>query len=266
MITQEYILKANDMNVEAKRSRYNATICKWIQRHVQAFIGQQNLYNYNKDVAMLDLIAGNQDDILVLLGIPLPKILAAYKVVHNLQGIPTPTIDFNLQDKLDQINGTAPLGAEEGPSIAPPATGGPPTQDPSPAPGDGELVVVIGDYQQPTNQDDEEEEQMMVDLTNAVETAAIGGRATVCRLIYNAVFKGTIESIWKFHSQCKENKETKQIKAAFTFPRLNQAAQLVAAVNAKKPPAQIPVLRGLVNETTSKATSAMERCIESLED
>ncbi len=44
---------------------------------------------------MLDLITGNQDDILVLLGIPLPKFLAAYKVAHNLQGIPTVTIDFN---------------------------------------------------------------------------------------------------------------------------------------------------------------------------
>ncbi len=75
---------------------------------------------------MLDLIAGNQDNILVSLGIPLPKFLAAYKVAHNLQGIPTPTINFNFQDKLDQINGTTPLGAEEAPPIAPPAFGGPP--------------------------------------------------------------------------------------------------------------------------------------------
>ena len=70
MITQEYILKANDMNVEAKRSRYNAAICKWIWGLAQAFIVQQNIYNYNEDVAVLDLIAGNQDDILVLLRIP----------------------------------------------------------------------------------------------------------------------------------------------------------------------------------------------------
>jgi hypothetical protein len=35
---------------------------------------------------MLDLIAGNQDQdyILVSLGIPLPKFLAAYKAAHNL--------------------------------------------------------------------------------------------------------------------------------------------------------------------------------------
>ncbi len=105
-----------------------------------------------------------------------------------------------------------------------------------------------------------------VDATNAVKTAAIRGRATVCCLIYNAVFKGTIEPIQKFHLQRKENKETKWIKAAFTLPRLNKAAQCVATVIAKEPLAQMPVLRGLVNETTNKATSAMERRIQSLED
>ncbi len=225
MITQEYILKDNDMNVEAKRSRYNAAICKWIWGLTQAFIAQQNIYNYNEDVAVLDLITGNQDGILVLLGISLPKFLAVYKAAHNLQGIPIPTIDFNFQDELDRINGTAPLGAEEAPPIAPPAVGGPPAQDPHLAPGNEQLVVVIGDNQQPDNQDDEEEEQMMMDATNAVKTAAIGGRATVCHLIYDAVFKGTIEPILKFHKQRKENEETKRIKTAFTLPRLNKAAQ-----------------------------------------
>ena len=106
----------------------------------------------------------------------------------------------------------------------------------------------------------------MVDATNAVKTAAIGGRATICRLIYDAVFKGTIEPIRKFHLQRKENEETKRIKAAFTLPRLNEAAQRVATIIAKEPPAQMPVLRGLVNETANKATSAMEQHIQSLED
>jgi hypothetical protein len=60
-----------------------------------AFIAQQNIYNYNEDIAVLDLIAGNQEDILVSLGIPLPKFLAAYKAAHKPQGISTPTINFN---------------------------------------------------------------------------------------------------------------------------------------------------------------------------
>jgi hypothetical protein len=86
MIMQEYGIKANNLNVNAKRTRYYAAICKWIRGLTQAFIAQQNIYNYNNNIAMLDLIAGNQDDILVLLGIPLPKFLAAYKAAQNLQG------------------------------------------------------------------------------------------------------------------------------------------------------------------------------------
>jgi hypothetical protein len=101
MIMQEYVLKANNLNVKAKQGSYHAAICKWIQGLAQAFIVQQNIYNYNEDVAVLDLTADNQDGILVLLGIPLPKFLAAYKAAHNLQGIPTPTINFNFQDELD---------------------------------------------------------------------------------------------------------------------------------------------------------------------
>ncbi len=99
----------------------------------------------------------------------------------------------------------------------------------------------------------------MIDVTNAVETAAIGGRAAICHLICGAVFKGTIKPIQKIHLQRKENDETKRINAAFTLPRLNKAAQRVATIIANEPPAQMPVLRGLVQKTAIKTTSAMER-------
>jgi hypothetical protein len=72
--------------------------------------------------------------------------------------------------------------------------------------------------------------------------------------------------IHKFHAQRKENEETKRIKAVFTLPRLNEAAKCVAFVIANEPPAQTPVLCRLVDESTTKATSAMERCIKSLKD
>jgi hypothetical protein len=106
----------------------------------------------------------------------------------------------------------------------------------------------------------------MIDATNAVKTEAIGGRVAVSRLIYDAIFKGTIKPIRKFHLQHKENKETMQIKATFTLPRLNKAAQRVATVTVNRPPTQMPILQGLVNETATKTTSAMERPIKSLED
>jgi hypothetical protein len=150
MITQEYDLRANDLNVDAKRGRYHASICKWIQGLAQAFIVQQNIYKYNKDITVLDLIACNQDDILFLLGIPLPKFLAAYKEAHNLQRIPTPTINFNVPAVLDQIKSTTPLGAEAAPPGAPPRPGAPFT------PGNGALVIIIGGNYS-GSQDDKEE-------------------------------------------------------------------------------------------------------------
>ena len=52
MITLEYVLKANDLNVKAKRTRYYTANCKWIRGLAQAFIVQQNIYNYSEDVAV----------------------------------------------------------------------------------------------------------------------------------------------------------------------------------------------------------------------
>jgi hypothetical protein len=58
----------------------------------------------------------------------------------------------------------------------------------------------------------------------------------------------------------------KQIKAAFTLPHLNKTAQCVATVIANKPPTQMPILQGLVNETATKTTSTMECHIKSFKD
>ncbi len=71
------MLKLDDIDVEAKRERYHAAICKWIRGLAQAFIAQHGINNYNKDVAVMDLIARAPEDILVPLGITLPKFLAA---------------------------------------------------------------------------------------------------------------------------------------------------------------------------------------------
>jgi hypothetical protein len=76
MIIQNYVLKADDMNVEAKRERFRAAICKWIRGLAQALIAQHGINNYNEDVTVMDLIASAPEDILVPLGINLPKFLS----------------------------------------------------------------------------------------------------------------------------------------------------------------------------------------------
>ena len=254
-ITKEYIIKANDLNVAAKKMRYHVAVCKWMRGLAQAFTAQQGVNNYSEVVAIIDLIAKHRDDILVPLGMTTKTFLAAYKAANNLQVIPSPTINFDFQELLDEINGT------------------PPGENPVAAPNDnnpnaGAIVIIgrannLGEFDLDGENDDDE----MIDAANAASQPmeGIGGRTAICGLIKNAIFKGTIEPIQKFHKQRNENDEAKRIKAAFTSPRLSDAAQRVASIIANKPAAQMPVLRGLVNETTSKSTSALERRIQSLE-
>jgi hypothetical protein len=232
---KEYVLKTNNMNVKAKRTRYHFAICKWIRGLAAAFIAQQGIPNYNEDVAVIDLLASSQDKILALLAIPLQNFLAAYEVANNLLGgIPTPTVTCNFIDKINHINNTTCFETAENATA---------------------FLTAPMEKEDTDIQDDDKNKQEMINATNAVKTMVIGGRATICRLILDAINKGTIEPILKFHLQCKENNETKRIKAAFTSLRLNKAAQRVATVIANEPPAQMPVLRGLVQETTAKLTS-----------
>jgi hypothetical protein len=172
------------MNVEAKRERYRAAICKWIRGLAQAFIAQHGINNYNEDVAVMDRIASAPIDILVPLGITLPKFLAAYKAANQLQGgIPTPTVNFNFQNELNHINGTPQLAIEAQPATV------------------THLTTCNNDVNRTETLFNKENnlEQEMMDSTNAVETAAIGGRAAICRLICGAIFKGTIKPIKKNH-------------------------------------------------------------------
>ncbi len=108
----------------------------------------------------------------------------------------------------------------------------------------------------------------MVDATNtaAQPMEGIGGRMAICRLIYNAIHKGMIDPILKFHKQRNANDEARRIKAAFTSPHLSNAAQHVASIIADKPAAPMPVLRRLVNKTMSKSTLVLECCIQLLKD
>ena len=56
------------------------------------------------------------------------------------------------------------------------------------------------------------------------------------------------------------------IKNAFTSVGLTDTAKRVANIIGRKPPAQQPVLWGLIDKTTSKKTAAMEQQIQLLED
>ncbi len=134
----------------------------------QAFTAQQGVNNYSKDVAIINLIAKHRYDILVPLGMTTKTFLAAYKAANNLQVIPSPTINFDFQGLLDEIK------------------------------------VVIGTNNMGEFDLDGENKNHDLEMVNAANAASqlmegIGGRTAICGLIYDAIFKGTIEPIQKFH-------------------------------------------------------------------
>ena len=69
------------------------------------FITQQGIENYNGDVAIMDIIAINQDALLVPIGLTIPQFLAVYKASNKLPLLPTPTVHCNFQNAIEQING-----------------------------------------------------------------------------------------------------------------------------------------------------------------
>ena len=149
----------------------------------------------------MDLLASAQDKIFALLAFPLQNFLAAYKAANNLLGwIPTPTVTFNFQDEINCINDTPRLETTEN-AIA--------------------SFTTPAEREDTDIQDNGKNKQEMIDATNAVKTAAIEGRANIFHLILDAINKGTIEPIHKFHLQLKGNNKTRCIKATFTSPHLN---------------------------------------------
>jgi hypothetical protein len=51
--------------------------------------------NYNKDGVVMDIIAINQDALLVPEGLTIPQFLVVYKITNKLPLLPTPTINCN---------------------------------------------------------------------------------------------------------------------------------------------------------------------------
>jgi hypothetical protein len=160
-----------------------------MQGLAQAFTTQQGVNIYSEDVAIIDLIAKHQDDILVPLGMTTKTFLAAYKAANNLQVIPSITINFDFQGLLDKINGTL---SEEKPAAAP-------NDDDDPNAG---AIVVIGANNMGEFDLDGENNDNNLKMVDAANPASqpmegIGGRMAICGLIYDAIFKGTIEPIQK---------------------------------------------------------------------
>jgi len=59
----------------------------------------------NRDIEIMDIIAINQDTLLVPLRLTIPQFLFVYKTSNKLPLLPTPSVQCNFQNVIDQING-----------------------------------------------------------------------------------------------------------------------------------------------------------------
>jgi hypothetical protein len=223
------------MTINAMRTRYHASICKWIRGLATEFIAQQVIENYNGDVEIMDIIAINQDALLVPLRLTLSQFLFVYKTSNKLPLLPTPSVQCNFQNVIDQINGDS--------TKLPPLTNK-----------EENLIVSYN-----PNQEQLQDKEMVNALDEVEQEVAIGGRTILYQLINKVYINSIVTPLEEFHAQLKRNAKTKRIKNAFTSAGLTDTAERVANIIGRKPPAQKPVLWGLIDKTTSKKTAAMEQ-------
>ena len=251
-IMQNYVFPVNDLNVEAKKNQFYIAFCKLLRGLATIYIAQCGITGYPEDVAIADLIAAKSDTVLVPIGLNTKQFLKAYIKAHGIQVFPKPTIDNDIADLIDEINGAPRIDANADADI-----------------NQGEIVL-IGEAALAQDQAEGEEEARNQDDAEMIQLTAnaeiIGGRSTVCRNIFDAIVRCVIEPIHTFHKQRVDNEEAKRIKAAITLPRLSETAQRVAQVIASERPVERPVLRGLIQETANNSTSELEKRLKSLED
>jgi hypothetical protein len=245
-IMQNYIFKVKDLNVEAKKHQFHIAICKLLRGLATIYIAQCGIVNHPEDVAIANFITAKNDTVLVPLNMDLKKFLKAYMKAHGIKVFPKPTINNNIADLIDKVNGT--------PRIDPPANDG------DAAPQDqAEGVAAEG----AAADDERTQDDEMIEATKNAKI--VGGRAAITCHIFDAAVKCIFEPIQLFHKTRLENEAAKQIKAAITLPRLSNTAQRVAQVIASERPAERPVLGGLIQETANKIISNIEKRILSLE-
>jgi hypothetical protein len=184
---QNYIFKVNNLNVKAKKHQFHIAICKLLCGLATIYIAQCGIVNCPKEVAIANFIAAKNDTVLIPLNMDLKKFLKACMKAHGIQVFPKLTINNNIADLINEVNGT--------PRIDPPAN------DSNAAPQD----QVEGVAAEGAAADDKRTQyDNMIEATK--NTAVVGGRAAITRHIFDTTVKCIFEPIQLFHKTCLENK------------------------------------------------------------
>jgi hypothetical protein len=276
-ISTEYILKAVEITLSAKRNKYHAAFCTYIRQVASTFIAQHDTKNYDGDQAILDLLEYNSDDLLVPVNLTPREFLLVYKDTNKIQRLPYPTVSYRESTRrmIDFINGvTTPMTSSTSPQIT--TTAVTPTNNNIVNPYIKKTVANISPLDNMMKDDDDSNSNNYGGYGNSDEEdddndfdqhhVVTGGKHHIARLTMKALMHTVYHPIEDFHQQLQDNEETKRIKNLLTPTRLDAAATRIASVLGKEPPAAQPVLRGLIEETAEKKLMVMEPRIQSTED
>jgi hypothetical protein len=144
------------------------------------YIAQCGITGYPKDVAIADLIAAKSDTVLVPIGLNTKQFLKAYIKAHEIRVFPKPTIDNDIADLINEINGAPQININ------------------ADVDANQEEILLIGKAAPAQDQAEGEEARnqdnaKMIQLTANAEV--IGGRVTVCRNIFDAIVQCVIAPI-----------------------------------------------------------------------
>jgi hypothetical protein len=107
-LVKDFAMRVDDMNRRALWHRFLASFCELLPKAAKVFIAQHGISGYNEHQAVVDLIATLPDEVLSATKMTTREFLIFYRKTNSLAVLPTPTVQHNLANVLNEINGPTP--------------------------------------------------------------------------------------------------------------------------------------------------------------
>lgn len=117
-LAKDFAMRVDDMNRRALWHRFLASFCELLPKAVKVFIAQHRISGYSEHQAVVDLIATLPDEVLSATKMTTREFLIFYRKTNSIAVLPTPTVQHNLANVLNEINGPTPSVATAPPPQA----------------------------------------------------------------------------------------------------------------------------------------------------
>ncbi len=117
-LAKDFAMRVDDMNRRALWHRFLASFCELLPKAVKVFIAQHGISGYSEHQAVVDLIATLPDEVLSATKMTTREFLIFYRKTNSIAVLPTSTVQHNLANVLNEINGPTPSVATAPPPQA----------------------------------------------------------------------------------------------------------------------------------------------------